>query len=239
MPRYTNPAGGGGSLSSYYHLPPHYGSYAYISLAEIMANFIATYIGTGKLLEGTLKGDVHYHAHRALQELSYDTIKSDKSLEIEVCPSLRVPLPHDYVNYVKIAWVDSNGIERILYPAAKTSYPISLYQNDMDECTDNDMATANTYTQTTELTAAPNNLTLNQDFKKILYVGTTGGGNMASQIHPDSWTRYRGSGSNSVAVNSSLTANASVDNDSYFDNAGKRYGLDPQYAQSNGTFFID
>ena len=243
MPQYpSNPPGGGGANTSTYYsgTSMNFGSYAYIALSEIIDNFIASYIGTGKLLEGTLKGDVHYHAHRALQELSYDTLKSWKSLEVEVCPSLRVPIPHDYVNYVKLAWVDSDGIERILYPTGKTSYPTTVYQ-DMDNCVDGDDGTASSYVDASTLTAA--NLTeytgagpySDADYK---FNGNQKHG-LAEQTIPDSWASYKGSSSSSVAIDSSLTANASVDNDSYFDNAGKRYGLDPQYAQSNGSYFID
>ena len=57
-----------------------------------------------------------FHAKRGLQEFSYDTLKSYKSIEVEVGPSLSVPLPQDYVNYTKICWIDANGIERIIYP---------------------------------------------------------------------------------------------------------------------------
>jgi hypothetical protein len=57
-----------------------------------------------------------FHAKRGLQEFSYDTLRSYKSIEVEVGPSLSVPLPQDYVNYTKICWIDSYGIERILYP---------------------------------------------------------------------------------------------------------------------------
>jgi hypothetical protein len=34
-----------------------------------------------------------------------------------------MPLPQDYVNYVKLSWVDSSGIEHIIYPTSKTSNP--------------------------------------------------------------------------------------------------------------------
>ena len=68
-------------------------------------------------------------AKRAIQELSYDTFKSSKSMEVEVTPSLRVPLPHDYVNYIKVCYIDNDGIERILYPARKTGNPISYAQD--------------------------------------------------------------------------------------------------------------
>ena len=65
--------------------------------------------------------DVTFHAIRGLQELSYDTFRSTKDWEIEVPSSLVLVMPLDYVNYIKLGWSDSNGIERVLYPTSKTS----------------------------------------------------------------------------------------------------------------------
>ena len=63
MPKYPVPGGGGATNAyGYYKQPDKYGEYGYVNLDEIITNFIATYIGTGKLLEGTLKGDVNYHS---------------------------------------------------------------------------------------------------------------------------------------------------------------------------------
>ena len=136
MPQFnplTNAVGGNGATTPnvyYNNAPTNFGEYQYIYLSEIVDNFIATYVGEGKILERVSKGDVNFHAHRALQELHYDVLKSCKSLEIEVCPSLKMPLPHDYVNYVKITSVDSNGIEHIIYPTRHTSNPFAIEQDD-------------------------------------------------------------------------------------------------------------
>ena len=106
-----------------------YGNYQFISLIDVINNFMATYVGSGKILNGVNRAGVSYHAHRALQELTFDTIKSCKSQEIEVRPSLTMPLPHDYVNYVKLTWVDNAGIEHIIYPTSKTSNPFPIAQH--------------------------------------------------------------------------------------------------------------
>ena len=112
---------------------PDIGNYQFISLQTIINNFIISYCGTGKIIPKVRRADVAYHAQRALQELSYDTLKSVKSIELEVPPSLKVALPHDYVNYVKVCYVDDDGVERNLYPARKTSNPTSPTQNDAGE----------------------------------------------------------------------------------------------------------
>ena len=129
------PGGGGATSQQTYYNSSNLGEYQFISLQEVIDNFIATYTGQGKILDGVLKGDITFHAHRALQELHYDTLKSCKSQEIEVCPNLKMPLPHDYVNYVKLTSVDNNGIEHILYPTSKTSNPFAIEQLD-DHCED-------------------------------------------------------------------------------------------------------
>ena len=112
-----------------YYNGDEFGGYQFISLDEVIDNFTATYVGEGKLLEKTLSSDISFHAHRALQELSYDTLKSCKAQEIEIPASLTMPLPHDYVNYVKLVWTDAAGIERIIYPTSKTSNPKALHQD--------------------------------------------------------------------------------------------------------------
>lgn len=99
------------------------GGYQFISLIDIINNFIVAYVGDGKLIDDVKRTDVMFHAKRGLQEFSYDTLKSYKSIEVEVGPSLSVPLPQDYINYTKICWVDTYGIERVLYPTRLHSNP--------------------------------------------------------------------------------------------------------------------
>ena len=108
-----------------------YGSYQFISLEAIISQFIIAYVGEDKIINKIKRLDVSFHAQRALQELSYDTFKSTKSYELEVPPSLVLPLPQDYVNYTKVSSVDSAGIKKIIYPISKTSNPTS-YQQDLD-----------------------------------------------------------------------------------------------------------
>ena len=125
------------------------GSYQFISLDHIINNFMIAYVGEGKIIPKTKRTDVAFHAQRAIQELSYDTFKSTKSQEITLPPSLVMPLPQDYVNYVKLTWVDESGIEHIIYPTTATSNPNSIPQDNDGNYIfgtnelDHDIATAN------------------------------------------------------------------------------------------------
>jgi hypothetical protein len=107
------------------------GSYQFITLKDIINNFMVSYVGEEKIIPKVKRSNVLFFAQRAIQELSYDTFKSEKSQEIEVPTDLQMKLPHDYVNYVKLSWVDGSGAERTLYPAIKTSNPTPLLQDDL------------------------------------------------------------------------------------------------------------
>ena len=106
----------------------NYGGYEYITLGDVIENFLVGYVGEGKLIPKVKRTDVMFHSKRGLQEFSYDTLRSIKSQELTIPPSLAVAIPQDYVNYVKVSWVDQAGVKRIIYPAEPnlTSNPTQL-----------------------------------------------------------------------------------------------------------------
>ena len=186
----------------------NFGSYQFTSLDNIITQFIIAYVGESKIISKTKRVDVAFHAQRALQELSFDTLKSCKAQEIEVPASLTIILPHDYVNYVKLSWSDSSGIEHIVYPTSKTSNPSTVKQDsdgnysfDIDDDTSID---ASKRDDTTDLISSNNS---------------------------DTWNNYK---SSTPSEN-----NDDYEDDTYWPAQGERYGLDPQHAQANGSFFID
>ncbi len=107
-----------------------YSNYQFTSLENVIEQFIVAYVGENKIIPKVSKLDVAFHAQRALQELSFDTLKSVKSQQIDLPPTLVMPLPHDYVNYTKLSWVDTSGIKHPLYPTNSTSNPFQIRQQD-------------------------------------------------------------------------------------------------------------
>ena len=95
----------------------NFGSYEYTRLVDVIDNFLIAYVGAGKLIPSVKRSDVVFHAKRGLQEFSYDTLKSVKSSELTVPPSLGLTIPQDYVNYVSLDWVDNMGVLHPIYPA--------------------------------------------------------------------------------------------------------------------------
>ena len=116
----------------YYDANDH-GNYQFISLDDIINQFMVSYVGDNKLISTAKRFDVAFHAQRALAELSFDTLKSFKAQEITVPASLQMTLPQDYVNYTKISSVDSAGIKHLLYPTSKTSNPFPVKTNSNDD----------------------------------------------------------------------------------------------------------
>ncbi len=190
---------------AYYATGGDHGSYRYIPLNEIIDSFAATYVGKGKLCEDVIFPDITFHAIRALQELSYDTIKCTKDWEVVIPSTLVLVMPLDYVNYVKLSWSDGNGIERVIYPTGKTSNP-------------NNVSTV----------ATP----LVQDWGGW----TTDGANtdLVSSESSDTNANY-----DAQTINEIYDQDADAMDDTVGELVGGRYGLDPQYAQANGSFFID
>jgi hypothetical protein len=179
-----------------YYTGSSFGTYQFVSLENIINAFMYVYVGEGKILSKANRTDVQFHAMRAMQELSYDVFRSVKSQEIEVPATLKMMLPQDYVNYVKLVRVDGNGIERVLYPTGKTSNPFAINQD-----SDGNYTFDNT------------------------------NDNLSEQDPSDTWDNYQDQ--------TETDPYADDTTDIEVDNRGRRYGLDPQHAQVNGTFFID
>jgi hypothetical protein len=179
------------------------GDYQFVSLDDIISSFMVVYVGENKILTKVSRTDVQFHGMRAIQELSYDVLRSHKAYEIEVPSTLVMYLPQDYVNYTKIVRVDSNGVEKPLYPTGKTSNPFPISQDANGTYQFDGTSLAGEFTTVTSTN--PRNSNTRDRFSNI----------------------------------SSSNDNQDYDDVNMVDSRGRRYGLDPQHAQANGTFYID
>jgi hypothetical protein len=101
----------------------NYGGYEYTKLKDLINGFMVAYVGQDKLIPKVRRTDVIFHAKRGLQEFSYDTLKSIKSQELNIPAGLSLPIPQDYVNYVKMSWIDAAGVKHTIYPTQLSSVP--------------------------------------------------------------------------------------------------------------------
>ena len=184
------------SQNSYY-TGSNFGDYQFVTLDNIINAFMISYVGESKIISKVSRTDVQFHAMRAIQELSYDILRSFKSQEIEVPNTLSMILPQDYVNYIKVVRVGTDGLERILYPARKTSDPFAITQ----DANGNYQFTGNDLTE-----QSPSNTS--ESFK--------------SQT-PVDYQLYDINYSSDIEISTE----------------GRRYGLEPEHSQINGSYFID
>ena len=187
----------------------NYGGYEYLSLKDVVNNFLVGYVGNHKLIQDSKRTDVIFHAKRGLQEFSYDTLRSIKSQELTIPPSLSVVLPQDYVNYVRVSFIDQLGVKRIIYPA--NNLTINPYENPIQDAQgvptqDNFGENLEGTSITEERWAKANDNLLNGQLLN----------NIDEAIDFQNAYGFEGSW-----------------------NWGRQYGLDPQLAQMNGWFTLN
>ena len=190
----------------------NYGSYTYISLNDAIDNFMVGYVGDGKLIQTAKKSDILFHAKRALQEFSYDTLKSIKSAELTIPSSLTLVLPQDYVNYVKTSWIDNAGVKHPIYPT-------------------NNLTTSPYYTQIQDSKGIPTQDNFGNNIEGTSITQERWHSNTILENTLDN-SGYIGIDDFNINYNNNGEWIGYV-------NWGQLYGIDPQYSQSNGWFNLN
>ncbi len=106
----------------------NWGSYQYITLDDIVNNFMLMYVGNDKLVNNVERYNVLFHAKRGIQELNYDALKETKIIELTVCDNATVVLPPDYVNWVRIS-LYKDGVLRPLSENVNTNFADAYLQD--------------------------------------------------------------------------------------------------------------
>jgi len=182
-----------------------YGIYQFVTINDIITNFMAIFVGEDKIISKIKRTDVQFHAMRAIQEFSFDLLPQDKAIEIEVPPGLYMILPQDYVNYTKVSWTDQNGIERPIYRTDITSNPAAYIQDSQFQYT---------FDSNGNVPQANESETLKR------------------------WDRSAYASNTPLPQNGGWTWNNNPDLIGMYA-YGRRYGINPEMAQANGTFYID
>lgn len=95
-------------LDLYYEDDSQWGNHQYITIKDLVYDFMFSQTDDSHVANVDLDLVV-YHAKKVVQELYFDVVNEVISIELDLNPSLIIALPHDYVNYVRISWVDLNG----------------------------------------------------------------------------------------------------------------------------------
>ena len=126
------------SQFDYYTNDSNHGSYQYVSLADIVNNFMLMYSGNHSLVNNEERYRILFHAKRGIQELNYDAFKEIKVLQLDVSDLLRFVLPSDFVNWVRISLYEDG----VLFPMTENIQALSsdayLQDNDANILFDQD-----------------------------------------------------------------------------------------------------
>ena len=110
----------------------NWGSYQYVSLSDIVNNFMLMYVGNDKLVNNVDRYTILFHAKRSIQELNYDALRNIKVLELEIGDSLQMVMPPDYVNYVRISMLHQGVLIPLVENRSAMSATAYLQDNNLD-----------------------------------------------------------------------------------------------------------
>lgn len=96
------------TTEEYYDDSSNWGEYQFITLDDIVNNFMMSR-DNDDYTSNTQRFKVLYHARRAFREFYYDVVKDVRAISMEIPPTLQLTLPHDYVNLVRLSWIDDKG----------------------------------------------------------------------------------------------------------------------------------
>lgn len=116
------------SQFEYYGDTANYGSYQYVSLEDIVRNYMLMNTGNHSLVNNEPRYKILFHAKRAIQELNYDAFKEIKALLLDCDDNLKFILPSDYVNWVRISHY-SNGVLKPLTENIQATTAKAYLQN--------------------------------------------------------------------------------------------------------------
>lgn len=114
----------------YYESSNRHGEYQYVTMKDIVNNFMLMYVGDDKIINDVPRYQVVHHAKRAIQDLSYDALKETNKIEIELGSDLRIIMPEDYVQLVRLSYIDDYGRLHPLTQNTHNSLPTAYLQDD-------------------------------------------------------------------------------------------------------------
>lgn len=148
----------------------NWGESQFISMKDLVNNFYMFYVGDDKIINNVKRYDVVFHAKRAIQELNYDALRNVKALELELPTDLQLEVPKDFVQLVRLSWVDDRGrLHPIMVDRNTTMAKAYLQDNDYNILFDDDGdALEGTSFIDTKLTDIANNADENQNSQSTL-----------------------------------------------------------------------
>lgn len=162
----------------------NWGSYQYVSLRNIVNNFMLMYAGNHSLINNEERYKVLFHTKRGIQELNYDAFKEIKALEMKIFDTLTFTLPPDYVSWVRVSMY-KNGYLRPLTENIQVNSAASYLQSATGTLSFNATGTVVTTTSTLDserISGSQNSIYLNKNNNTV--------NDPINSDNPDGWRDY-------------------------------------------------
>jgi hypothetical protein len=98
----------------YYENEAVHGDYQYTKINDLINDYLMSR-SSDDYTADTPRYQILYQAMKGLREFYFDVLQEVKGRALELSSTLQVILPQDYINYVRISWVDEAGM---LHPMA-------------------------------------------------------------------------------------------------------------------------
>jgi len=116
----------------YYEDEANHGSYSYVSLEEMVINFISNFTGDGTILNKVPRSKILYQFKQGIKKFSMNALREVKKVELELGDTLDIILPPDYVNYARISYVNPESGELMVLSRNEKIAMATAYLQDHD-----------------------------------------------------------------------------------------------------------
>jgi len=90
----------------YYSNEDNFGDYAFVGIEDLVNNFEQNYTGDSTLLGYIPRSKIIYQVKQGIRQFTMDFLNEVRVVELELNDANNIILPPDYLNYVRISWVD-------------------------------------------------------------------------------------------------------------------------------------
>lgn len=91
---------------TYYSDEANFGTYAYVTLEEMVNNFMLNNTGDSTVLGKVPRSKVIFQMKQGIRNFSFNALKEIKAVELSLNDTLDIVLPPDYCSFVRVSYVN-------------------------------------------------------------------------------------------------------------------------------------
>jgi len=114
----------------YYSDENQWGNYQFTFLEELVNNFQQNYLGDNTVVGYVPRHKIVGRVKQCIREFHFSMLNQARVVELELGDALDIILPPDYIDYIRISWLDQNtGIIRPMSVNRNTTLGVSYLQD--------------------------------------------------------------------------------------------------------------